>query len=634
MLILSVYPLPGISYTHDANACLVSDDGVLFASEEERHMRGQHAIGHVPERAAMSAFRETRRRPDEVELLVTTSMERCRRRTDYATRLQFTRELLQIPPSVPALCVPHHLAHSALSVLTSPFDDCLFLTLDAGGDSRMGHWGTFRHGRFRIVESFDLSPGLFFSFVTTLCGFPLFEEGKAMGLAAHGQVDDRLLQWFRSGFSVRPGSAALETPWPLEWSHRLDLERIDPDSFPRHKYHRWSLDFRDGQDRDWLDAIPVQDIARTGQFMFEELIDRVVSTVVERSGIDRIACAGGAFLNVSANGELARRHPDAAFHLPVASHDAGLALGGALWARHIHGRSRVSQPVSPYIGPSFTTDDIETALRNHAVQFEQPADFARAVARAIAEGEVVGWFDGPAEYGARALGSRSVLADPRRPEIRARLNQLLKQRDWFMPYAPTILAEYAADYLEHFTPGPYMNTAFRVRPAALRAIPAAVHVDGTCRAHAISRAMHPAYYDVVAAFRDLTGVPAILNTSFNRHGVPMVSTPRQAVQHLLEGCVDVLAMGGRIARREHAGQRGAPLVPDDRQLPLMSLRRVAELGRLGRRAAAEALAARAGLDVVLSSTGLSWKGTCAGTWRFDEPAAELSRRWLEDDSQK
>jgi hypothetical protein len=160
------------------------------------------------------------------------------------------------------------------------------------------------------------------------------------------------------------------------------------------------------------------------------------------------------------------------------------------------------------------------------------------------DGKVVGLFQGQAEFGARALGARSVLADPRLESSKFRVNQALKKRDWFMPYAPAILEEHGNEFFEGFVPAPYMNMAFRVRPGKAHLIPAAIHVDGTCRAQSVNEKQNPLFHRLISQFAKLTGVPMVLNTSFNRHGVPIVATPRQAIEHLLEGSVDLLAIEG------------------------------------------------------------------------------------------
>lgn len=624
MNILSLFPLPGISYTHDASACLVSSDGFVCASEEERFLRGQHAIGHFPERAAVAVLKQARILPAEVDRLVVTSMERCQRRGDYSSRVRFAKEQLLIQPTARVLCVPHHLAHSALAVLTSPFDECAFLTVDAGGDGTMGHCGTFSRDRFRILETFDLSPAVFFSFVTGLVGFPMFEEGKAMGLAAYGEIDQRLLNWFMAHFRIKRQHACLETPLKLKWTSSLDLDRVDLDSFSRHKYYRLGVDFLSEEKSDWIKEVPPADIARTGQLFFQELLSESVRNLVKRTRMSTIACSGGAFLNAAANGHLARELRPLELFVPIAPHDAGLSLGAALWARHSLGQPRPARPLNPYMGPSFSPNAVEAALKGFPFIYRRTNDMPDAVAKAITDGKVVGWFVGRAEYGARALGARSVVADPRSPTAKARLNQLLKKRDWFMPFAPAVLEEFGDACFADYQPSPYMNAAFQLKPVVAARVPAAVHVDGTCRAQSVSRASHPEFHRLISRFYEMTGIPMILNTSFNRHGLPMVATPRQALQHLAEGCVDILAIEGFIVEGIHTANEIE--VDDESTLAsLLNLRRAAEFARLGQVDSARRLIERVGLLVDVTDGGFTYNGLVG--WRFVDPVSELDGWW-------
>jgi len=623
MNILSLYPLPSMFYAHDGAACLVKDGTIAFASEEERHLRSQHAIGHFPERAAILALKHGGAAPAGIDRLVLTSLERCWERPDYGARLQFTREMLLLPKSIPVSCVPHHLAHSALAVLTSPFDECVFLTLDGGGDGLMGQWGTFRNNRFEVHESLERSPAIFFSFVTSLCGFPLFEEGKAMGLASYGRVDETLLRWFGSAFRIARGGASLETALEMRWHTTLQPNRIHEDFFARHKYYQLTVDFTGPEDLRWIREIPPADIARTGQLFFQDLLAEAAANLVRRTGLGAVACSGGAFLNAVANGTLARQDA-AAFFVPMAPHDAGLALGAALWTGHELGWRRPAYPVSPYLGPSFDERAVRDVLAATALDYDRPDDLIGRVAQAIAAGRVVGWFDGRAEHGARALGARSVLADPRNPDAKSRLNQLLKKRDWFMPFAPSILEEYGEEYFEDFRPSPYMSTAFKVRPSRIASIRAAVHVDGTCRAQSVSRALNPRYHALISRFHELTGIPLVLNTSFNQHGLPMVSTPRQAIQHLLDGCVDLLAIEGFEVRG--AARPTEPETIDERTLlDLTTLRQGARLMQRGEWRSAQALVRRADLPIAVTDKGYVHDG--ALVWTADMPAERLDAWW-------
>jgi len=277
------------------------------------------------------------------------------------------------------------------------------------------------------------------------------------------------------------------------------------------------------------------------------------------------------------------------------------------------------------LGPSYSTAEVERVLQEFGLTYSRPADLADAVAQAIAANKVVGWFDGRAEFGARALGARSVLANPRNEGAKARLNHLLKKRDWFMPFAPSILEEHGRHYFEDFAPSPYMNTAFKSYPHRRTELGAAVHVDGTVRAHTVDRSTNPRYRAVIEAFYRICGVPLILNTSFNKHGLPMVATPRQAVQHLLEGCVDALAIEGFLVE-------GAP-VPVEHPAPtesdmigLMFVRHAAKLVMRGRSDQAAAFLSKAAPELQASDRGFTSGEDLV--WESHWPLERLDDWWL------
>ena len=545
MAILSLYPLPTIAYTHDGSATLISEGNVLYSYEEEKLSRFQHAISEFPEKAAVVGFQQTGIHPNQVESLVVTSIENCVTRPDFASRVQFAKDFLLLRDDVDVTCVPHHMAHSALAVLTSPFDECVFLTMDGGGDYLMGHWGVFRDGAFDVVEEFRLSPAVIFAYLTTLAGFSIFEEGKLMGLSAFGKVDQSLLAWLREHFWIRDDGAAVEVSpeLRLKWQSSFHLNAIDPASLRRQKYFPQGVEFTGPPGVDWASRVSPADIAATGQHFFELLILRAVKNIRKRTGMNQFALGGGAFLNVAVNGKLLQE-TEISPYVPVAPHDAGLSLGAALLKSHKSAGQRSHCETSAYLGPKFDKENVASLLAAHCLKYEEPEDIATFVAHAVADGKVVGWFQGKAEFGARALGARSVLADPREESSKFRVNQALKKRDWFMPYAPTILEEHGNDFFEGFVPSPYMNMVFRVRPEKAHLIPAAIHVDGTCRAQSVNENQNPLFYRLISRFAKITGVPMVLNTSFNRHGVPIVATPRQAIEHLLEGSVDLLAIEG------------------------------------------------------------------------------------------
>jgi carbamoyltransferase len=605
MAILSLYPLPGIAYTHDGSATLVSEGKVLYSYEQEKLSRFQHAIAEFPEKAAVVGFQQTGIHPHQVESLVVTSIEKCFARPDFAARVQFAKDLLHLRDDIDVTCVPHHMAHSALAVLTSPFDECVFLTMDGGGDHLMGHWGVFRGEAFDIVEEFRFSPALIFRYLTTLAGFAIFEEGKLMGLSAFGKVDQSLLAWLREHFWIRDGNATVEISpeLKLKWLSSFRMDAIDPGSLRRSKYSPGGVHFTGPPVVDWASRVSPADIAATGQHFFELLVLRAVKNIRDRTGIKQFALCGGAFLNVAVNGKL-RQETEISPYVPVAPHDAGLSLGAALLKSHQSNGQRPICETSAYLGPKFDKENVASLLSGHCLQYQEPQDIAASVAGALANGKVVGLFQGKAEFGARALGARSVLADPRQESSKFRVNQALKKRDWFMPYAPTMLEEHGNEFFEDFVPAPYMNMVFRVRPEKAHLIPAAIHVDGTCRAQSVNEKQNPLFYRLISQFAKLTGVPMVLNTSFNRHGVPMVATPRQAIEHLLEGSVDLLAIEGYLVSPLIGTREIATLTDDTANRAWEDLKWVARLLEGKKIDAARNYLERIGLPITVGQEGI------------------------------
>lgn len=565
MNILSFYPLPLISYVHDPAAAIVCESGILWAYEEERLSRLQHALAQIPEKSATLALKNCALKTTDIDELVFVSLDCCARSPHYLARSQYVRELLNIRENIPTYCISHHLAHSGLAVLTSPFTECVFLTMDAGGDGVMGHWGVFQNGAFEIVEELKFSPALFYNYVSFLAGFYQFEDGKLMGLSAYEAPKEELLNWFRDRFWIKKDAAELEIAPNLafKWDSWLELEKLEPDNFRRHKYFRQAADFgQKEEERELLKKFTRIEVAAAGQRIFEDLVHTAISNIKVRTGLQYFALSGGAFQNVVLNGKL-RREPTANYFIPVAPHDAGLALGGALLRAQENSFRRLSPPVSPYTGPWFSDSDVLLAINEFGLDYEKTENVAEVAAEHLSKQKIVGWFQGRAEYGARALGARSILADPRWPTAKEHINQILKKRDWFMPYAPSILEEFGDEYFEQFCPSPYMNLVFQVRQAKRRSIAAAVHVDGSCRVHSVNASINPAFHLLLRMFFEKTGIPLVLNTSFNRHGMPMVATPRQAIQLFLDCRIDVLAIGSFVLENSIERREDIETKPDD-----------------------------------------------------------------------
>jgi carbamoyltransferase len=301
------------------------------------------------------------------------------------------------------------------------------------------------------------------------------------------------------------------------------------------------------------------DIARSLQQVLEDTVLRMAGWLHERSGMRQLAMAGGVALNCVMNARLREQGPFADIWVQPAAGDAGTALGAALWVDAAQrGGGRRWRMEHAFLGPEYAEAEIEQLLRDAKLDYGRPPDIVHETARLLAENKVIGWFQGRMEFGPRALGARSILASPIDPAMQDRLNHI-KDREDFRPVAPVVLEEAAADWFVDAQRSPFMLFVYRVRPDKAERIPAVRHVDGTARIQTINRAQHGAYYDLVRAFGELTGVPLLVNTSFNTRGEPIVCTPRDAIESFCTTALDALAIGPFLLQKAGvAASRGEP----------------------------------------------------------------------------
>ena len=459
----------------------------------------------------------------------------------------------------------HHLTHQLTAEALRDWPACLSLSYDGGGEADSTVLSLVEDGTRTELKRIPWpnSLGHFYSFFTGWLGFRMLEgEYKMMGLAPYG--------------TPRLRDALLERVLRLEadGGYRLDTGLVD--------YHRaLAGDFEPalaelvGPPRA-PDAEPTQahlDLAASAQAAFEAAQRRLLEWGRARAPhVDRLALSGGCALNVTANGRILRSGLFAEIAVPPAPHDGGCAVGAAL-ARAAADGVRVGGLRSPYLGPAFSDAEIARAFRHRALPAPRTADADALIAAAVetlVAGGVVAWFQGRAEFGPRALGSRSILADPRHEAVRETLNAKIKKRELFRPFAPSTTLEAAPAWFDLAQPSPYMNIVAEVRPEKRAAIPAVTHVDGTARVHTVDRALNPLYHRLIEAFGARTGVPVLLNTSFNILE-PIVTTPAEAIATFLRSDMDLLAIGGFLADRawraaaagaETARAPGGPAAPD------------------------------------------------------------------------
>lgn len=587
-------PVLGISGDfHDAAAALVVDGRVVAAAEEERFTRQKHdpslprhalawcleEAGIVPGFLGTVAFYEKPLTAYERVLATAARVGVRAHRTLPATIATWSRSKLWVPlrierelrraghPMPRLVFAEHHQSHAAAAFYPSPFESAAILTIDGVGEWATATIGWGRGNRIEVLRQMDFpdSVGLLYSAITALCGFDVNDgESKLMGLAPYGQPAylDVLRQQVVD--VEGDGSIRIDQRWFTYRSGRTMCH-------PRLYDLLGGPPLAPGQPLGQREA----DLARSIQELVEDVVLKMAAHAQALTGERRVVLAGGVALNCVANDRLRRDGPFDDVWVQPAAGDGGSALGAALWAWHQlddHPREVVLPDAmsGAFLGPSYAADEVADWLTEEGVAFTRPAPDAldREVAEALAGGSIVGWFCGRMEFGPRALGHRSILADPRNPAMTARLNQAVKRREGFRPFAPAVLAEEADAWFDLDRPSPYMLFTSRVQPARRRSgdaaagasfaeqlaadrseIAAATHIDQSARVQTVDAGRNPDLHRLLRAFQDVTGCPVLLNTSFNGRDEPIVRTPADALRCFRATDLDLLVLEGCVIRR-------------------------------------------------------------------------------------
>jgi carbamoyltransferase len=549
----------GLSFHyHDAAACLYRDGRIVAAAEEERFSRKKHDSG-FPRQAAQYCLEAGGVGPDDVDYVVFYEkpfLKLSRLLTSAIATfprgiVQFTaglpvwlREKLWVPAHVreqlgylgEVLYCEHHLSHAASAFLLSPFVEAAVLTADGIGEWASTAVGVGRGTSVELTRElhFPHSLGLLYSAFTAWLGFEINEgEYKVMGMAAYGQprhVDKvrRLLHQAEDG------------------SFALDMRYFGY----HHGLRAWSSAFEQlfGRPRPFdSDLDPYYaDVAASIQRVTEETVVGLAREAHRASGMTDLCLAGGVGLNVLANRAILRQTPFRRLWVPPGAGDSGGAIGAAAYLYHtVLGNPRTHALEHAYFGPDYGDEQIRAFLSERGIRHRHCSEeeLLEAVADAIAAGNVVGWFQGRMEFGPRALGARSILANPCDPSMKAIINEKIKHREPFRPFAPTVVAEDADRYFEDVGESPFMLLIADVHPEMRERIPAVTHADGTARLQTVTERQNPAYYRLLRAVERRTGVPMVVNTSFNVRGEPIVRTPADAFRCFSHTDLDVLALG-------------------------------------------------------------------------------------------
>jgi len=440
--------------------------------------------------------------------------------------------------------VDHHVSHAASTFFVSPFEESAVFTFDGAGESTTV---LFAHGRDRKIEvrrriKLPHSLGQFYSAATNFLGFDMFagDEYKVMGMAG----------WGEPRFAETLAREVVKRDAP--GSFKLDITFLDHHLAKHHEYSERAVELF-GPPRGADEEVEQRhyDVAASVQKVFEETFFDMLRWLHKQTGSRNLCLAGGCALNSLANGKITRETPFENVYIQPAAHDGGAALGAALYVRHsLLGAPRETRMRHGYWGPGFRSEECRAAAEKAGLRAERLDDavLLPRVAQEISEGAIVAWFQGRMEWGPRALGNRSFVADPRRAEMKETINRKIKLREPFRPFAPSMLAEASERYFGKRHEAPFMITVFPVLKERRAEIPAVVHVDGTARPQLVERDVNPRYWGLIREFEKKTGVPVLLNTSFNVQE-PIVCTPEQAVATFLKTEVDLLVMEDLVVRR-------------------------------------------------------------------------------------
>src|SRR5580700_9338450 len=564
----------GLNMFHaDASAAIVRDGEVVFAIAEERLNRHKH-FGGFPALAVQACLDAVGARIRDIDHVAVgqDSDANLARKVQYALarpaqilnfiRLRQRKESIRDVRSLLAKALDadptqlrfqehhleHHIAHIASAYYCSPWEKAAGFSYDGSGDFVSTMMARCEGNEIEILDRVFLphSLGSVYTMICEFIGYSQYgDEGKVMGLAPYGKETYR--NEINKIVAPKNGGFQLDLDYfkPLGSNQGMQVLADGTVKLARHFSGRMEKLFGEPRRPHTEIAQRDMDLAFALQQRFEEIFFHLLNRLHERVPLENLAMAGGCALNSVANGKLFDQTPFRRTYIQPAAGDEGLAIGAALHTYHsVLKQPRRHELKHSYLGPEFSESRIQSALESAGLQYRKMERGAllEAVAEQIAGGNVIGWFQGRMEWGPRALGNRSILAHPGLPNMKDVLNARIKHREWFRPFAPSILADYQHEYFEHDHPSPFMLHVYKIRPEKRKLLCAVNHVDDTGRLQTVTREENPLYYDLIAAFHRKTGIPVVLYTSFNENE-PIVCTPEEAIDCFQRTRMDVLAIG-------------------------------------------------------------------------------------------
>jgi len=567
------------AYHGDSSACLLKDGEVVCATEEERFRRIKHWAG-FPSEAIKFCLEDAKISIEQVDYITISrdhkanfykkfiyslrhliGLSTIRDRLVNLKRVSSVKAELASIFKLPITAIKariynieHHRSHIASSFFASRFKESAILSIDGFGDFTSTMTAVGKGNKFQVLNevNYPHSLGVFYTTVTQFLGFPNYgDEYKIMGLAPYGEpkflkqleemlsisddgffmLNKRYFKHFKEGVAMDwdNGSPSIESLFTKEWIGLLGQPRREG-----NELEQWHID-----------------LATSVQRFTENVIFHMLNHLHVKTGLDNICITGGVAQNSVANGKILENTPFKHIYVPSAGHDAGTSIGSALYLyNQVLGKNRLSETTTAYFGKKATQKEIINALEKKSVKYTVLSDdkLFETVANKLVDGGVIGWFQGRAEFGPRALGHRSILVDPRRSDVKDLLNEKIKRRESFRPFAPSILKESISDYFEQNDTVPFMEKVFDIKKEKHAEIPAVTHIDGTGRLQSVDAEISPRYHKLISKFAEKTGVPILLNTSFNENE-PIVNEPKEAIDCFLRTKMDVLVMENVVVER-------------------------------------------------------------------------------------
>ena len=581
----------GLNAFHaDSSACLFKDENLIAAAEEERFRRIKHWAGFPSEAIRWCLSRggiklsdvhyvalnqddkanlfkkllfTLRKRPNIGMLLDRYKSKRKRASLKHHLDTNFPNTKFKGKIHF----VEHHIAHLSSAFHVSPFDKCVAVSVDGFGDFASTAWGIGNGSDIQIDSRiyFPHSLGIFYQAITQFIGFRNYgDEYKVMGLAPYGKPS--YLDEMKKVIILKSsGEFELNLEYFRHHKEKIEYEWENGSPIVGSLFSK-NLEKLLGPMRDNKESLTQHhmDIAHSAQVMYEEAFFNLLNNLYDKYNLENLALAGGCAMNSVANGKVLLNTPFKKIYIQSAAGDAGGAIGAALTTLFNVDKNKTNKKISPhshaYWGPSFKDEEIEKAinLKRDKIEIEKcdinyfsnNSELTKRTAKAIAEGKVIGWFQGSMEWGPRALGNRSIICDPRRSDMKEILNIKIKRRESFRPFAPSVLQHEVENWFEQHHEVPFMMQVYQIIENKRKLIPAVTHVDGSGRLQTVNQNDNPLYYSLINEFNILTKIPMVLNTSFNENE-PVVCKPEEALETFLRTKMDLLVMGGWMIKRKN-----------------------------------------------------------------------------------